>query len=118
MRAVIVFCVSLLSNVVSRSPCAGQYTVTDLGVLPGGGFAAGLAISPNGNFVVGMSYLTFSPSPFTSVLFTGGTLVDLGSFGGDYSQANGVNDDGVVVGLSTDVPGPSEGHAYLYRDKE
>lgn len=52
-------------------------------------------------------------------MYNGGAMVDIGSFGGPYTEARALNNAGMVVGYSTranDVPGQSFSHAFLYRD--
>ncbi len=43
------------------------------------------------------------------------TVIDLGTLGGTYSNAYGINDSGWVTGIST-LPGDTETHAFLWRD--
>jgi probable HAF family extracellular repeat protein len=91
------------------------YSVTDLGVLPGGNFASALAISPGGELSAGYSYITSTPYPYHAFLFTNGTMTDLGTLGGEYSIAQGVNDNGEVVGYSPIDPGVfATPHAFVY----
>jgi probable HAF family extracellular repeat protein len=65
--------------------------------------------------IAGYSMLDQSPSNTLSqrpVLFSGGTVTSLGSFGGGYGFANGINNSGQVVGLS--IYSSGVGHAFLY----
>jgi len=41
------------------------------------------------------------------------TVIDLGTLGGTFGQANGVNNSGSVVGFAN-LPGDTEGHAFLW----
>jgi probable HAF family extracellular repeat protein len=43
------------------------------------------------------------------------TVVDLGTLGGTFSWATGVNNKGLVTGFST-IPGDSDEHAFLWQD--
>ncbi len=45
----------------------------------------------------------------------GQSLHDLGTLGGPLADANGANDDGVIVGTSTVVPSATYGHAWVDR---
>src|SRR5262249_11668421 len=48
---------------------------------------------------------------------TGGSMVDLGTLGGNYSCAKGVNDAGTIVGeAETVIGGTTMLHAFRYRD--
>jgi len=78
----------------------------DLGVLPGYTAAKATAIN-NHSLVVGRNGI-YVPSRATLWTPTGtGAWVarDLGSFGGSYNEGMSVNDDGVVVGISSQADG-------------
>ena len=67
----------------------------------------------NSGEVVGQSY-TASASPIAhSFLYSGGTLHDLGTFGGNDSGATAINNLGQVVGVA-DTTGTLAAHAFLY----
>ena len=66
----------------------------DLGTLPGGSSAYANRVSANGNVVVGYSYI--NGSEIRAFRWTGGSMYNLGSLGGD-SEANGVSADGSVI---------------------
>ncbi len=54
-------------------------------------------------------------SGFHAFLYSGGAMIDLGTLGGNQSDARGVNASGQVVGWSTLSPGDSSTyHAFLY----
>lgn len=50
---------------------------------------------------------------FHAILWENGQLRDLGTLGGDYSSADGINDQGFVVGLSA-IPESDEFHAFIW----
>jgi probable HAF family extracellular repeat protein len=106
------------------SAAATTYTITDLGSL-GGGVTHGLAINASGQ-VTGdsvTSQLVQVPCPpqkygqpkkcFThpddAFVWSNGTMTDLGTLGGNYSQGVAINGSGEVVGGSaTKSSGPDE----------
>ena len=85
-----------------------KYTVTDLGVLPGGtdSFAAGVN---NLGQVVGVSDIPHVGSK--AFLYSNGQMQDLGTLGGQ-SDATGINDAGQIVGWAVTTTGDT--HAFLY----
>jgi probable HAF family extracellular repeat protein len=92
-------------------------SVTDLGSLDNG-LASALALGINASGqVVGESQTGTGSSSSTdhAVLFSGGTIKDLGTFGGDTSVANGINAAGEITG-SADTTGDQEGHAFIYQN--
>ena len=81
----------------SATAGAAEYTVTDLGTLPGGSASAAYSINNSGQ-VVGYSTTSGNNHAF---LYSGGTMNDLGTLpGGDGSSANSINNSGQVVGSS------------------
>jgi probable HAF family extracellular repeat protein len=73
-------------------------TIQDLGTLQGGIHAAANDVSNHG-WIVGMSERRFGNDEFQrAALWRNGTVLDLGTFGGEFSEANGVNDASQVVG--------------------
>lgn len=81
-----------------------QYTLTPIG--PRGGSPAGINNKGQvvGTFVAGAATHAF--------LCSGKTCVDLGTLGGGFSRAGGINDAGVAVGASTNAAGDT--HAFIY----
>jgi probable HAF family extracellular repeat protein len=77
----------------------------DLGTLPGGNSSFAYGISGNGQKIVGSS-------DAHAVLWENGTIADLGTLGGSYSVAYGVNDLGQIVGQSSTTDGAT--HAVLW----
>lgn len=71
----------------------------DLGALTADGRSDGSAINEDGD-VVGSSS-TQALEPFHAALFSRGTVTDLGTLGGAYSAALGINGKGDIVGWST-----------------
>jgi probable HAF family extracellular repeat protein len=114
----------------AAGPAAGattSYTVTELGSL-GFGISDGLAINNNGQ-VTGYSYLSKEiavPCPpqqygrpkkcfaavYHAFLYSNGTMTDLGTLGGFYSQGLSINVSGEVVGVS-DTDGEGS-HSFLF----
>jgi probable HAF family extracellular repeat protein len=88
----------------------------DLGTL-GGPDTYPFLISNNGK-ITGTSYINNDPSPITGVppthpfLWDKGKMIDLGSYGGDISNAYDVNNKGQVVGEMT-FPGDQTGRAFF-----
>ena len=52
----------------------------------------------------------------TALLYNNGKLTDLGSLGGTYNSANGINDSGQIVGQSESADGAL--HSFLYENGE
>jgi probable HAF family extracellular repeat protein len=103
-------------------------SLTDLGALPGVNSSFGSWITANG-LVAGLSGngeidpLTGGPEA-RAVFWKGGQIIDLGTFGGNESLANAVNNRGQVVGLATNaIPDPfnfygfgTQMHAFLWQN--
>lgn len=94
----------------------GQYVFTDLGVL-GGPNSKARALSGQGQVVgladacAGCGFHAFLWTP-SAPNGTSGSMIDLGTLRGDqYSAATGVNNSGLVVGLSYY---PTLGSAFIY----
>ncbi len=105
---------AIVPTAATAAPATTTYTVTDLGSL-GYGVSRGLAINNNGQ-VTGYSYTGATvpssgccgncyskPVPcvahlFHAFLYSNGTMTDLGTLGGNYSQGLAINLSGTVVG--------------------
>ena len=101
---------SLLAVPAARATAA--YTLTDLGLLPGGSYSDAEGISENG-LIVGEAGTAGSDGEAFSSL-GGAALVPLGYLPGygDYSEADAVNGSGQIVGYSTAYA--TGFHAFLY----
>jgi probable HAF family extracellular repeat protein len=88
---------------------AQNYSVTDLGTLPGGMRSVGLGINEEGQ-VVGFS--DRGVPGFHAFLFNGGSMMDLGTLGGSNSAASGINSLGQITG-SADTAS-SGTHAFIF----
>jgi probable HAF family extracellular repeat protein len=87
-----------------------SYTVTDLGVLPGGSFSLAFGINSRGEVVGGASTANGEEHAF---LYNNGKMYDLGVLsGGTSSNATAINDSGQIVGNSS-TPGNLE-HPFIY----
>ena len=90
-------------------------SITALGTL-GGPSSWAAAINDNWQ-VAGASYIDDDTQH--AFLYSGGVMQDIGSFGGAFTEARGLNNNGWVVGFSTyagDIPGIDFSSAILYRD--
>ena len=81
--------------------CAAQtYTITDLGLLPGGNGSGARGINATGQ-VTGYASLTKGGSDV--FLYTGGKMTSLGTLGGGSAIGQAINASGQVAGYSTTV---------------
>ncbi|HOD83686.1 MAG TPA: Ig-like domain-containing protein, partial [Phycisphaerae bacterium] len=85
-----------------------DYTMVDVGVLPGGTWSYAYGLNNQGQ-VVGVSGTASGAHAF---LWQDDQLIDLGTAGGDYSAAYAINDAGQIFGLSRDAGGTD--HAVIW----
>ena len=86
-------------------------TITGLGSLGGtSGSTQATAINSFGE-VVGYSYLP--DGNFRGFFWKNGSMTELGTLGGDWSQAYGINDAGQITGIAY-TPGNLGAHAFIY----
>ncbi|MEO7718946.1 MAG: PEP-CTERM sorting domain-containing protein [Capsulimonas sp.] len=96
-----------LMSAAPAAQAAPSYTLTDLGVLPGYSYSSGNKINNFGN-VAGTSYGPSGSHGF----FYNGSLHDVGTFGGNSSEALGINNLNQVVGFAAKPDNYSE--AFMY----
>jgi probable HAF family extracellular repeat protein len=87
-------------------------SMTDLGTLgaPAGTDSTALGINAAGQFV---GKLAFSVNVYHAFVYSNGMMTDLGTFGGEHSEAEGINALGQVIGFSSVASGALP-HAFLY----
>jgi probable HAF family extracellular repeat protein len=101
-----------LSLLTSIPAWAITYNVTDLGTLPGGTISTANAINASGQ-IVGSS--DGPDTPPHAVLWSEGTITDLGTYGGNSSEASAINASGQIVGtIYTYVVVADVGNAFSY----
>ena len=105
------FAVVVLASCVADDALSQQYTVTDLGTLPGGYGSAALGINNLGQ-VVGSAITNLGDQDV--FLYSGGSMQDLGTFGTSL-EVTAINDSGQIVGSvvppNSSIPLP---YAFLY----
>jgi probable HAF family extracellular repeat protein len=94
-----------------------RYHLTDIGSL-GGSFSQAIAVNDNGQ-VVGSGYPVGDPlrpngaQVYHAFLYSGGTLSDLGTLGGQSAEATGINNNAQIVG-TVFTSGSGVPHAFVY----
>jgi probable HAF family extracellular repeat protein len=100
------------------TPNGASGTMHDLGTL-GGSFAWGIGINVDGQ-VAGVSATTGDAAEHATLWIpttpngSSGTLYDLGTLGGTYSQGTGINNSGQLTGYS-DLAGDEESRAIMWK---
>jgi probable HAF family extracellular repeat protein/YD repeat-containing protein len=87
-----------------------RYTITHLGVLPGGNYSEADGINNRGQ-VAGWSDL--APGQNRAFLYSNGRLQNIGTLGGELSFGSGINNHGQLVG-SSNITVSGNLHAFLY----
>lgn len=108
---------SLMALAASPSWAAVRYNLTDLGTLPGYGISRASSINNNGQ-IVGFVMEANTPSHSRAVLFdpTGrGNNVDLGTLGGQGSEAVSINDSASIAGWADSNDPLLSPHATLFQ---
>ncbi len=113
MRSVIngLSCAALLTLMAGSVAGQVQYTVTDLGALPGEPYSRATSINASGQ-IVGYTY-SLTTNVERAFLFSNGTIQDLGTLPGLASaQALHINNSGQIAGWSYTSGGASFGFVY------
>jgi uncharacterized membrane protein len=103
----------LLCLLARAAPSAAQqYTVTDLGTLPGNSVSTASALNDAGE-AVGVSE---TPTAAIATLFSGGKATSISTLGSSVSLANAINGSGQIVGSNSyDSNANFDPQAFLYR---
>jgi probable HAF family extracellular repeat protein len=107
----------LMPCLVLAGLAQATYTITDLGTLPGGATSTGVGINASGQVTGWSDTNTNDPNHLFAhaFIYTPGanpSMLDLGTLGGSYSFAEGINASGQVTGRSLLASG--EERAFLY----
>lgn len=85
-----------------------------LGALDGGDYSYGYGINNSGDVVGQAGVHIPAGAAYHAFLYRNGAMSDLGTFGGPFSSATGINDSGTVVGYATNSAGV--GRAFIFRN--
>jgi probable HAF family extracellular repeat protein len=121
-KSLVCLAAGVVAGLATAAIAAPSYVATPLGTLGGNGSSA-MAINAAGQ-VTGLSYVTHwtppAPDPHVqwhAFLYSGGTMHDLGTFGGNISSGTAINASGQVAGFAAlnNLPYPAAAtHAFLY----
>jgi probable HAF family extracellular repeat protein len=100
------------SEPMTVSSDQASYTINDLGILPG--YDSSVAVRINDKAQVSAVLYTSTRTKLHSFLWQEGKWTDVGTLGGNYTAAYGINDNGQVVGRSH--TGRSEERPFLWRN--
>ncbi len=104
---------TVLLAVYLLPPAAGQqYTVTDLGVLYPNWQLLTDGVDDEGHVAGAAQDSTFSQ--YRAVRYSDGVLTDLGTLGGDLSEALAISTNGLIAGDATTTSDPLSYHAFLW----
>jgi probable HAF family extracellular repeat protein len=109
--------VKLAALTLLATPVFAQtYTITDLGTLgrnSNGSYSIAYCINGSGQ-VAGESSAPSHQMSDPAFLYSNGQLINIGTLGGEYGQARGINTSGQIAGYSTLATGSYR--AFLYTD--
>src|SRR5437667_90547 len=105
--------VKLAAFILLATPAFAQtYTITDLGTLGGNGnYSVAYCINGSGQ-VSGASSAPSNQMSDPAFLYSNGQMTDIGTLGGDTSNAYGINNLGVIAGYSYNASGNFLGFIY------
>lgn len=102
----------IAAGLLAQPALAQRSTTLWLGLLPGGNASYASGIN-NAGQMAGYSYQFPTNIGYRALLYSGGSMQDLGTLGGASSSAYGINASGLVVGYA-DTAGNAAYHAFLY----
>ncbi len=88
------------------------FTITDLGMLPGGSYSSATSINDSGQ-IVGVADTTGTSRGDRAFLYNNGVMQNLGALGRSNSFASAINNSGQVTGAVYDID-EDFGFAFLY----
>lgn len=116
MNRAFVLILVLLSSTLASAEI--RYSITDLGILDGTLESEGMNINETGQ-IIGWSFMGYTQdfprnSIFQGFYYDHGVMTNMGTFGGNFSYAYGLNNQGQAVGSADDANGNFQ--AFLYQN--